>query len=102
MRYDADRGLDPKDSADAEEDPDQDGLTNLREFFALTEPFRADSDGDGVDVGEELADGFDPADPGSGPPWSCGGSQMIGLLTSGILAPDDVPEPAAATPEDTL
>ena len=39
-RYETDRGLDPKDPADAEEDPDQDGLTNLREFHALTDPFR--------------------------------------------------------------
>ena len=73
-RYEAEHGLDPNDSNDAETDPDQDGLTNLQEFFALTNPFGADSDGDGVNDGDEIADGFDPLDTASCPPWVCGGS----------------------------
>lgn len=99
-RYEADRGLDPKDPADAEEDPDEDGLTNLQEFFALTDPFRPDSDEDGVSDGEELAGGFDPVDPGSCPPWICGGSRVLRLLTSGALGPDDARESATGNAQD--
>ena len=36
-------------------DPDGDGLTNLAEFEAQTDPIRADTDGDGLDDGTELA-----------------------------------------------
>ncbi|MGM0510632.1 MAG: Ig-like domain-containing protein, partial [Thermoplasmatota archaeon] len=41
-------GFDPKDSTDAEEDFDQDGLTNLEEYNKGTYPDNPDSDGDGV------------------------------------------------------
>ena len=99
-RYEVDHGLDPKDPADAEQDPDQDGLTNLQEFFALTDPFRADTDDDGVSDGEELADGFDPADSGSCPLWICGGSRVLRLLTSGVLGPDDARESATGTAQN--
>ncbi len=40
-------------SSDA--DPDGDGLTNLAEFEAQTDPIRADTDGDGIDDATELA-----------------------------------------------
>ena len=36
-------------------DPDGDGLTNLAEFEAQTDPIRADTDGDGIDDATELA-----------------------------------------------
>ena len=36
-------------------DPDGDGLTNLEEFEAQTDPIRADTDGDGIDDASELA-----------------------------------------------
>ena len=36
-------------------DPDGDGLTNLEEFEAQTDPIRADTDGDGLDDATELA-----------------------------------------------
>ena len=71
-RYETRRGLDSNDSSDAEMDPDHDGLTNLREFFALTNPFGADSDGDGASDGDEVADGFDPLDANSCPARVCG------------------------------
>ena len=72
-RYEVRHGLDPNNTNDAETDPDQDGLTNLQEFFALTNPFGPDSDGDGANDGDEVAHGFDPLDAGSCPPSACGG-----------------------------
>ena len=53
--YENEVGLDPLDPADALEDPDGDGLTNLEEFGAGTEPFVADTDGDGLSDGFELS-----------------------------------------------
>lgn len=46
-------GLDPTDPALASEDPDHDGLTNLQEFLAGTDPLNPDSDGDGLTDGQE-------------------------------------------------
>ncbi|MBE0502418.1 MAG: hypothetical protein IBX47_13390, partial [Desulfuromonadales bacterium] len=47
-------GFNPNDPADAASDPDSDGLTNLQEFLAGTDPFNPDSDSDGI------PDGLDP------------------------------------------
>ena len=47
-------GLDPNDPALASEDPDHDGLTNLQEFQAGTDPNNADTDGDGLTDGQEV------------------------------------------------
>jgi hypothetical protein len=52
-------GFDPEDPADAALDPDSDGLSNLAEFLAGTNPLLADSDGDGMPDGWELANGLD-------------------------------------------
>ena len=46
-------GLDPEIGSDASLDPDADGLSNLVEFYAGTNPWRADTDGDGLADGEE-------------------------------------------------
>ena len=52
-------GFDPLDPSDASLDPDSDGLSNLREFLAGTNPLLSDSDGDGMPDGWELANGLD-------------------------------------------
>ncbi len=46
-------------------DPDADGLDNLAELGAGSNPGEPDSDGDGLDDGAEIAAGSDPADPDS-------------------------------------
>ena len=48
-------GLNPGSAADAALDPDGDGLTNLQEFEAQTDPHDPDTEGDSI------ADGQDPA-----------------------------------------
>ncbi|MFY9824739.1 MAG: hypothetical protein WAM82_25400, partial [Thermoanaerobaculia bacterium] len=47
-------GLDPNDPADALEDRDHDGLTNLEEYTLGTDPNNADTDGDGLSDGDEV------------------------------------------------
>ena len=47
-------GLDPNDPAMPSEDPDKDGLTNLQEFQAGTDPHNPDTDGDGLTDGQEV------------------------------------------------
>lgn len=52
--YEIANGLDPNDPIDAFEDMDGDGLSNLEEFQAGTDPNQEDSDGDGLSDFEEL------------------------------------------------
>jgi len=82
-------GLDPLDATDASEDADSDGLSNLEEYDAdtnptlsdtdedglsdfdeinthLTNPNSTDSDGDGVDDALEVSLSLDPNDPADG------------------------------------
>src|ERR1700674_1333357 len=47
-------GLDPNDPNVALEDPDHDGLTNLEEYQAGTDPNNPDTDGDGLSDGDEV------------------------------------------------
>ena len=62
-RWERAQGLNPH-KADARGNPDRDGLANLREFKHRTDPLREDTDGDGVDDGDEVG-GFhsNPNDP---------------------------------------
>ena len=53
-------GLDPDDPIDGLEDPDADGLSNKQELVDFgTDRLIADTDGDGIDDGEEVSPGDD-------------------------------------------
>ncbi len=58
-------GLNPNDPSDAALDPDHDGLTNLQEYLAGTDPHKFDTDGDGISDGVEVQTGSNPLDPAS-------------------------------------
>ena len=53
--WEVDHGLDPLSTADAAEDKDGDGLSNLHECMLGTDPAVADSDSDGLNDGVEDA-----------------------------------------------
>ena len=52
-------------------DPDSDGLTNLEEFQNGTLLSVADTDGDGLNDGDEIAEGLNPLDPDDCPVRLC-------------------------------
>ncbi|MDZ7671215.1 MAG: Ig-like domain-containing protein [Gammaproteobacteria bacterium] len=68
--------LNPNSAADAGQDDDEDGLSNLEEYQNRTDPGNRDSDGDGVDDGYEVANGLDPLDGSDCPGWMCGGAGL--------------------------
>lgn len=70
-------GLNPHDPRDAYLDPDNDGLTNLAELRAGTDPNRADTDGDGMLDGVEVSFGLNPLDPGDNRPVADAGQDQI-------------------------
>lgn len=53
-------GLDPNNPADANSDPDNDGLTNLQEYQHGTDPNNPDTDSDGMPEGWEVTYGLNP------------------------------------------
>jgi|GEM_PF-6091714 len=52
----------PSEQAAADDDADNDGLTNAEEFAQGTDPLNNDSDGDGLSDAEEIAAGTNPVD----------------------------------------
>lgn len=70
-------GLAILDPADAAQDRDGDGLSNLQEYRRQTDPTRADTDGGGVADGEEIRLGLDPRDPAD----DAGDPDLDGLST---------------------
>jgi hypothetical protein len=84
-------GLDFQNPADATEDPDADGLTNLDEYLAGSDPWKADSDGDGYDDGFEKIFGKDPNAPATSPFGDVGEDNpyydsIMNFFQRGILA----------------
>ncbi|RLI19320.1 hypothetical protein DRO49_00750, partial [Candidatus Bathyarchaeota archaeon] len=62
-QWEIDHGLNPNDPSDAQEDPDNDGLTNLDEYLHDTDPWNPDTDSDGMPDGWEVQYSLDPKDP---------------------------------------
>jgi hypothetical protein len=95
-------GLNPNNAADAFEDPDHDGLSNLQEYQLGTNMHNADSDGDGLTDGQEVQRGTNPAivdTDGDGisdglevatgsDPLNSGSINLAAALTSISAAPD--------------
>jgi hypothetical protein len=72
-------------------DDDFDGLQNDDEADTYgTDPFNADSDGDGIDDGAELGNGTDPLDSDSDADGYCDGSQTV----PGCIGGDNCPATA--------
>lgn len=67
--WESTHGFQSNNPADAALDADDDGLSNLEEFLAGTDPHDPDSDGDGVSDGVELHHGSDPLSAASKPAW---------------------------------
>ena len=61
--------LNPTNASDAVTDTDSDGLSNLKEFLAGTNPRDADTDDDGASDGVELSHGTGPLSVASVPAW---------------------------------
>ncbi len=58
--WEVNNDLNPNESSDADEDPDNDGLTNLEEYTSGTDPHDEDSDNGGTPDGWEVDNGFNP------------------------------------------
>ena len=82
-------GLDPN-VHDADLDPDADGLTNLAEYNAQTDPQNPDTDGDGLTDGDEVSvHGTDPAHPDTDADTLTDGAEINQHGTDPLLADTD-------------
>jgi len=81
-------GLNKFNPADASLDPDLDGLTHLQEYLNGTHPHLADTDGDGVPDGIEVAQRSNPLLASSRPPYWLGApsSTTLGDLNGNGMA----------------
>ena len=77
--------LDPEDADDGVEDADDDGLDNVGEYLAGTDPNDSDSDNDGMGDGAESDHGFNPAS--SNVFTSLPFADLFALADYGYLAP---------------
>lgn len=79
--WETDHNLDPFNPLDALQDPDTDGLTNLREYGLGTDPHQFDTDHDGLSDGFEFfvsySDPLDPNSPGAGSISIVGGASYL-------------------------
>lgn len=60
--WEEEQGMNPDNPDDAMQDPDEDGLINISEYINSTSPFNPDTDGDGLNDGDERKAGIDPLD----------------------------------------
>ena len=89
--WERDYGLDPNDatgSNGATGDPDDDGMSNIDEYWYGTNPNNADTDGDGLTDGWEIAHDLDPNDDGTIDPDNgpAGDPDTDGLTNAAELA----------------
>lgn len=73
-------GFNPLSAADANEDADNDGLSNKDEAAQGTDPLNPDTDGDGYTDGAEIAVGSNPMNAGSIPPAGISGDLRISAV----------------------
>ena len=92
IKYNINNNFNPKDQdsdkngkSDAEDDYDNDALTNFQEFREQTDPNKADSDGDGYTDSEEVNDNSDPNDKSSTPEGSSSSLFLYILLVFALI-----------------
>ncbi|MDD4735771.1 MAG: hypothetical protein PHP44_06665 [Kiritimatiellae bacterium] len=85
------QGLDAENSADASVDTDADGLSNVQEYTAGTQPSQADTDGDGMIDGTEIQWSENPAlsNKYQQLPWIVGFEAEEGYSNGNIHAQND-------------
>lgn len=74
---------------DADQDLDNDGVSNLAEYLAGTKVGVADSDGDGLDDGDEVTAGTSPLNPDTDADGLTDGQEVQTYLTNPLLADTD-------------